>query len=155
MTWPALTGGLHLQVLLDLFHRLGAFKMDKFKVVFIDTYHLFPETYKFLAECEVRCQMYRLPQLTPLIQSKLHIQHISELFWPHTSLITSQFEVISENSRLISFFFFPKYVPIQGLLLIPIRPSSPNVPPSKCTTIQLLTGKQQSNISRTVAIQGL
>lgn len=41
-------------VLLDLLHRLGAFEMDKFKVVFIDTYHLFPETYQFLAECEAR-----------------------------------------------------------------------------------------------------
>ena len=39
------------QVILKLLHKLNAF--DKVKVVFIDTFHLFPETYTFLKDCEV------------------------------------------------------------------------------------------------------
>lgn len=39
-------------VLLHLLSRAGAFQMPKSKVVFIDTFHLFPETYQFLKECE-------------------------------------------------------------------------------------------------------
>jgi phosphoadenosine phosphosulfate reductase len=41
-------------VILDLLSRIGAFKNPKFKVVFIDTFHLFDETYQFLKECEER-----------------------------------------------------------------------------------------------------
>eukprot|EP00850_Spirogloea_muscicola_P009345 SM000052S17737 [mRNA] locus=s52:428610:431364:+ [translate_table: standard] len=41
-------------VILDLLSKLGAFKDKSVKVVFIDTFHLFPETHKFLEECENR-----------------------------------------------------------------------------------------------------
>lgn len=41
-------------VILDLLHKIGAFKNPKLSVVFIDTFHLFDETYTFLAECEER-----------------------------------------------------------------------------------------------------
>ncbi|CAM6098619.1 unnamed protein product [Calypogeia fissa] len=39
-------------VILDLLYRLGAFKDKTVEVVFIDTLHLFPETYEFLAKVE-------------------------------------------------------------------------------------------------------
>nr|CAD32963.1 phosphoadenosine-phosphosulphate reductase [Physcomitrium patens] len=41
-------------VILDLLHRIGAFSDNKVKIIFIDTFHLFPETYKFLSEVEER-----------------------------------------------------------------------------------------------------
>ncbi|CAI5524715.1 unnamed protein product, partial [Closterium sp. Naga37s-1] len=42
-------------VILHLLHRLGALGDNpKVKVVFIDTFHLFPETYQFLKDCEER-----------------------------------------------------------------------------------------------------
>lgn len=41
-------------VILDLLHKLGAFKQPKLNVIFIDTYHLFDETYAFLKDCEER-----------------------------------------------------------------------------------------------------
>ncbi|GJP31608.1 hypothetical protein CLOM_g14410 [Closterium sp. NIES-68] len=42
-------------VILHLLHRLGALGDDpKVKIVFIDTFHLFPETYQFLKDCEER-----------------------------------------------------------------------------------------------------
>lgn len=39
-------------VILHLLHRLQL--LDKVKVVFVDTFHLFPETHTFLQQCEVR-----------------------------------------------------------------------------------------------------
>lgn len=39
-------------VLLHLLHKLGYLSNERVKVIFIDTFHLFPETYKFLHECE-------------------------------------------------------------------------------------------------------
>nr|AAT09442.1 phosphoadenosine 5'phosphosulfate reductase [Selaginella lepidophylla] len=41
-------------VLLDLLHRVGALENGAVKVVFIDTFHLFPETYDFLKTVEER-----------------------------------------------------------------------------------------------------
>ncbi|CAI5507921.1 unnamed protein product [Closterium sp. Naga37s-1] len=42
-------------VILHLLHRLGALGDNpKVKIVFIDTFHLFPETYQFLKDCEER-----------------------------------------------------------------------------------------------------
>lgn len=43
-----------LQVILDLLHRVGALSDGKVKIIFIDTFHLFPETHQFLSELEVR-----------------------------------------------------------------------------------------------------
>lgn len=43
-----------LQVILDLLHRVGALSDEKVKIIFIDTFHLFPETHQFLSELEVR-----------------------------------------------------------------------------------------------------
>jgi phosphoadenosine phosphosulfate reductase len=42
-----------VQVILDLLHRAGVLKNEAVKIVFVDTFHLFPETYAFLAEVEV------------------------------------------------------------------------------------------------------
>eukprot|EP00271_Cylindrocystis_brebissonii_P011921 TRINITY_DN29944_c0_g1_i1.p1 TRINITY_DN29944_c0_g1~~TRINITY_DN29944_c0_g1_i1.p1 ORF type:complete len:351 (-),score=66.84 TRINITY_DN29944_c0_g1_i1:449-1420(-) len=39
-------------VILDLLNKVGAYKNPKFKVVFIDTFHLFDETYAFLKQVE-------------------------------------------------------------------------------------------------------
>ncbi|CAM6008028.1 unnamed protein product [Sphagnum balticum] len=41
-------------VILDLLHRAGVLKNEAVKIVFVDTFHLFPETYVFLAEVEKR-----------------------------------------------------------------------------------------------------
>lgn len=41
------------QVILDLLNRIGALSDDKVKIIFIDTFHLFPETHQFLSELEV------------------------------------------------------------------------------------------------------
>ncbi|KAJ7513394.1 hypothetical protein O6H91_06G127100 [Diphasiastrum complanatum] len=41
-------------VILDLLERLGFLSNGKVKVVFIDTFHLFPETYSFLKQIEAR-----------------------------------------------------------------------------------------------------
>jgi phosphoadenosine phosphosulfate reductase len=41
-------------VILDLLHRSGVLKNEAVKIVFVDTFHLFPETYVFLAEVEKR-----------------------------------------------------------------------------------------------------
>lgn len=41
-------------VILDLLSKVGAYNNPKFKVVFIDTFHLFAETYDFLHQCEER-----------------------------------------------------------------------------------------------------
>ncbi|EFJ38718.1 hypothetical protein SELMODRAFT_270214 [Selaginella moellendorffii] len=39
-------------VMLDLLHKIGAFEKEAVKVIFIDTFHLFPETYTFLKSLE-------------------------------------------------------------------------------------------------------
>jgi 3'-phosphoadenosine 5'-phosphosulfate sulfotransferase (PAPS reductase)/FAD synthetase len=41
-------------VILDLLNRAGVLKNEAVKIVFVDTFHLFPETYAFLAEVEKR-----------------------------------------------------------------------------------------------------
>jgi hypothetical protein len=41
------------QVILDLLSRIGALSDEKVKIIFIDTFHLFPETHQFLSEVEV------------------------------------------------------------------------------------------------------
>lgn len=41
-------------VILHLLYRLGALQSGRVQVVFIDTFHLFPETYAFLKDCEER-----------------------------------------------------------------------------------------------------
>lgn len=47
------------QVILDLLSRIGVLSDEKVKVIFIDTFHLFPETHQFLSELEVN-----IPTLT-------------------------------------------------------------------------------------------
>ncbi|KAG0627065.1 hypothetical protein M758_2G171300 [Ceratodon purpureus] len=41
-------------VILDLLSRIGALSDEKVKIIFIDTFHLFPETHQFLSELEKR-----------------------------------------------------------------------------------------------------
>lgn len=41
-------------VILDLLNRIGALSDKRVKIVFIDTFHLFPETHQFLGELESR-----------------------------------------------------------------------------------------------------
>lgn len=42
-----------LQVILDLLSKLGVLSDGRVKIIFIDTFHLFPETYSFLEALEV------------------------------------------------------------------------------------------------------
>lgn len=46
------------QVILDLLNRIGALSDKRVKIVFIDTFHLFPETHQFLGELEVSLMGY-------------------------------------------------------------------------------------------------
>ncbi|CAI7842150.1 unnamed protein product [Closterium sp. NIES-54] len=61
-------------VILHLLHRLGALGDNpKVKIVFIDTFHLFPETYQFLKDCE-HALLTDLPfrvSLFPAVQERL------------------------------------------------------------------------------------